>query len=236
MKRRLGMLEKRNKALARMLADALEELRLHKESSDAKEASVADSSFNTALAKMQFVQVYLADSEIQIPGEEGNSDWETPEGQSLVVGSTDPTSGFVTKTTDAFMVAPEHENAISDRPSTPVTADAAKSRNRPNSKGTEAAAVTQDRDNHIQKPKPSRLSSPQPRPPLAQSPLSWILGEGRHRSDFVSSSTPPPEHRRDSVPIARPKRLFGEGKDDEGDRTSDSGDDGFTLSSLHGKS
>jgi TBC1 domain family member 5 len=233
LRRRLSTLEKRNKALSRMLADALEELRAQK---GRELAMVAESSFNTALAKMQFVQVYLADSDITIPGQDGLLLGETTEGQPQMVVTSDSGPALLTQRSKGPIVATQQqEDAIADRLSTPPVVVAKKPNTGARVEGTERPIVTRSKEGGDGRLTPSTLSSPQPRPPLAQSPLSWMLGEGRHRSDFVSSSTPPPEQRRDSVPKVKPKRLFADEKDAEGKNGSESEDDGFTMRSLHGR-
>jgi TBC1 domain family member 5 len=237
LRRRLSTLEKRNKSLARMLADALEEFRAQKESSGREQATVAESSFNTALAKMQFVQVYLADSEITIPGQDGLPLGGITQGQPHMVMTSDSGPALLTERSEGPIVATQQqqEDALPARPSTPPVVVAKKHNAGARVEDGESTAVTRSKDGGDGGLTPSTLSSPQPRPPLAQSPLSWILGEGRHRSDFISSSTPPPEQRRDSIPKVKSKRLFADGKDPEGKNGSESEDDGFTMRSLHGR-
>jgi TBC1 domain family member 5 len=235
LKRRLSTFEKRNKALAKMLADALEELRSQKESTDPKETTVAESSFNIALAKMQFVQVYLADSDIPIPGQDGLPNEGTHEDLPRAEETNDLGSALVRQTDpDVAVLATHCGDATPGRISTPTLVVPSNLDSRARDEGAEVRPIIQVQERDKGRVSPLKLSSAKPRPPLAQSPLSWILGEGQHRSDFVSSSTPPPEQKRDSVPKVRPKRLFPEGKDGEARNDSESEDDGFTLSSLHG--
>ncbi|KAF7510596.1 hypothetical protein GJ744_006208 [Endocarpon pusillum] len=234
LRNRLSMFEKRNKALARMLADALEELRSQKESSIREQATVAESSFNIALAKMQFVQVYLADCEIPIPGQEALVNECSHESQPRMTEMNHSGRGLLPEDPDELAGVTEQENAASNRPSTSLKATSGNADSSSRDEGADAKAIIQVEEPHKANVETSKLSSPKPRPPLAQSPLSWILGEGQHRSDFVSSSTPPPEQRRDSIPKVKPKRLFPDVKDSEGRNGSESEDDGFTMSSLHG--
>jgi TBC1 domain family member 5 len=228
---RLSMLEKRNKTLARMLADAIEELRAQKESSEPTQARMVEESFNVALAKMQFVQVYLADSEIPIPGPNGLPDRATSPGHLVIESNPD----FLPQDSEVLAVAQQSDSAIPDGFFTPPTAVERMPSSEARDERAEVTPTAQDQESGKLKLKASKLPpSRQPRPALAQSPLSWILGEGQHRSDFVSSSIPPPEQRRDSAPKVKPKRLFPDGKDNESRDASESEDDGFTMSSLHG--
>ena len=235
LRKRLSRVEKRNKALAGMLADALEELRSQKESTDTKETTMPESSFNIALAKMQFVQVYLADSDIPIPGQDGLTNEGSHESDSRAEETNDPGSALIRETEfDVAALAAHCGDATPGRTSTPALVVPSNLDSRARDEGAEVRPIIHVQESDKERMSPLKLSSGKPRPPLAQSPLSWILGEGQHRSDFVSSSTPPPEQKRDSVPRVRPKRLFPDGKDGEDRNDSEGEDDAFTLNSLHG--
>jgi TBC1 domain family member 5 len=214
LRQRLSSLHRRNTALAGMLEEVLEELRTQEQPRDTEQAIAANDKFNVTLARLQFVQIYLADSETPMSDHRldtapanrmGGSEADSTAGSSQVVSLGDSTSGSLVG----------DETRLNDR---------AADRQDGNNIGTE--------DTDEPKSKSDKLSSPQARPALAQSPLSWILGEGQHRSDFVSSSTPPPEQRRESTPKPKPKRLFP--KEDEDRDGSESEDDGFTMSRLDG--
>ena len=76
---------------------------------------------------------------------------------------------------------------------------------------------------------------PQRRPALAESSFSFMLGEDRRRSSFVSQATEPPEKRRDSESKPMPKQVTAATKEAaQVRRDSESEDDGFTMSSLRG--
>lgn len=235
LRQKLSMLERRNQALARMLADGLEELRAYKESSDAKEATVVESTFNTALAKMQFVQVYLADSEIPIPEQITPPSVEVVEERPPTAETEDLTPIPMAEDSDASTVAIMHDDLKAQGLAKSSIIGTRNPISRPKVESAEVVDKTANEESLDHKLEPSTASPRRTRPPLAQSPLSWILGEGQHRSDFVSSSIPPPEQRRDSVPKVKPQRLFTDGKDDKAENGSESEDDGFTLSSLHGR-
>jgi hypothetical protein len=59
-----------------------------------------------------------------------------------------------------------------------------------------------------------------------------MLGEGRHRSSFVSSASEPPEQRRGSDPKSKPKPAVAGEKEVAAQATES--EDGFTMSSLRG--
>lgn len=169
LRQKLSMLERRNQALARMLADALEEIRAYRESSDAKEATVLESTFNTALAKMQFVQVYLADSEIPIPEpntpqivgliEEQPSTAETEE---------DPTPIPMAEDSDASTVAIMHDDLKSQGLVKSSIVGTKNPISRPKAESAEAVNKTKtaNKESLDGKLKPCTVSPPRTRPLL----------------------------------------------------------------------
>lgn len=238
LRRRLSAFEKRNVALAKMIGDALEELRTQKQFLNPNQASATEESFNIALAKIQFVQVYLVDSEIPIPAEPHFATREDGEGQSEsqseIVKTNESEVPVSTEGSRTSAVATQQTDATPDTSSTSSEAVNRSSAGRAElvDAGARPSAYPKETDERSLQQSTGRPQ--QSRPTLAQSPLSWILGEGQHRSEFVSSSTPPPEQRRDSVPKLRPKHLFPDGKDVEDRNGSNSEGDGFTMSSLRG--
>lgn len=232
--RRLSALERRNQALAGMLGEALEELRAQQQPSDSDHTSVVNDELNTTLAKLQFVQIYLADSETPLLDPGLLSPQASPRNRSSV-GDVDKFSQTVLPDgPDVVVGATQREGKQPGPTSSPLTADGTTLTSSAVARGQERERVIEHEEKDEGMLKSGKLSASHPRPTLAQSPLSWILGDGHHRSDFVSSSTPPPEERRDSVPKATPKRLFPVAKDEENRDESESESDGFTMSSLPG--
>ena len=211
--RRVHQLEERNKVLAKMLGNALEFLRSQKQSSQGGGEATKEDSFNIALAKIQFVQVYLADSEIPIPGDElrdggGGEVSGAPLSKSTAV-ETQSSAHVDTSERDSKALSAVQRSKASSKNLAP----------NPNSKsggGPEAA------------------SSQRQRPRLAESSFSFMLGEDRRRSSFVSSVTEPPEHRRGSEVASGPNQNPAAAKESHGRRGSGIEDDGFTMSSLRG--
>jgi hypothetical protein len=60
-----------------------------------------------------------------------------------------------------------------------------------------------------------------------------MVGEGCHRSSFVSSASVPPEERRGSDPKSKPKQAVV-GEREIVAKEPESEDNGFTMSSLRG--
>jgi TBC1 domain family protein 5 len=217
---RIQELEDRNKILAKMLGTALESLREHKESATDDKARADDESFNITLAKVQFVQVYLADSEIPIPAEEPqgdrNHEQDKPEAalhRAILPVTEKPSSsqGLGSPMPD---VIEKPEPAVPLQEAIPVH-----------------KATLKEKDKAV--PRTDLPPRRQQRPSLAESSFSFMLGEGRHRSSFVSSASTPPEQRRGSDPKSKPKQAVV-GEKEVAAKGTESEDDGFTMSSLRG--
>ena len=199
---RVHELETRNKVLAKMLDNALDTLRKEK-ASPKTEVAAAEDVVNITLAKIQFVQVYLADPEIPIP----LVDTESPSART-----NEPL--LLNEATADIKQAPPQAPPLS-------VADPVK---------PEHKQVPAKSDVHIYAKK-----KPQRRPALAESSFSFMLGEDRRRSSFVSQATEPPEKRRDSESKPMPKQVTAATKETaQGRRDSESEDDGFTMKSLRG--
>ncbi|KAK5072198.1 hypothetical protein LTR64_004023 [Lithohypha guttulata] len=226
---RLRKLEERNQALARMLEDAQETLRKWKATSP-RQSSQDEDMFNTALAKMQFVSVYLTDSDIPIP--EGSSSIEQ-KSIDQVVKNYDPQPSADSPKDEPVTQTGEQHEAENEQKAVPDVAQDAPEMPVVKVEGPES----RDRS-----PSPVRKASA--RPSLAESSFSFMLGENRHRSSFVKS-TPLPEERRNSAQIEKNRKNSSESKTrpkisskDKADRkpgvkANNSDEDGFTMSTLH---
>jgi TBC1 domain family member 5 len=242
LERKVGDLEARNKALSRMLDGALDALRRNKDASS--DSAAAEETFNISLAKIQFVSVYLSDPEIPIPAEDtrqhenDSNSANGPEQES--VEHVDAGGDKELRQGEGQDNQPETtaEPSGPDKPPQPQ-ATPTKSRQLSPSPIISKSAVA-----------PSPRLSPAVRPSLADSSFSFMLGEGRHRSSFVSSATNPPEERRNSDanskarPGAATVEAEAKGKSKAKDRKGSNSeskkdgpmeaDDGFTMSSLRG--
>lgn len=194
--RRISALEARNKSLAKMLEGALSELwDCHKERSDQTETDKESAeALSAAIAKVQFVQVYLEDSTIPLPVE------ETVPGKKLVVAIPPPE-----RTSSAPPSMKTTNNPVLDtdypKPETPtgLKPDSNMSPLNRAMQGIGITSASPDRG-----PAPTTLSSPptivapspssssashsRARPPLAQSSFSWMLGQDERTSAFASAS------------------------------------------------
>jgi TBC1 domain family protein 5 len=217
---RIQELQERSKVLAKMLGTALESLRQVKECAINDRAGINDESFNIILAKLQFVQTYLADPEIPLPA-------EVPQG----VGSDGKDRAKKTATGEI----PPVTGKLSWNDELRSSARATGEERSPAVKSPEIMPVQKANPNleskvmrHIGLP-PTR----QQRPSLAESSFSFMVGEGRHGSGFVSSASAPPEERRGRDPKSKPKQAVA-GEREIVSKEPESEDDGFTMSSLRG--
>ncbi|KAI9367846.1 rab-GTPase-TBC domain-containing protein [Aspergillus egyptiacus] len=78
----------------------------------------------------------------------------------------------------------------------------------------------------------SRAQRPGSRPSLADSGFSWMLGQDRPLSSFVSPASLPPEQTRHDDLRSKQNALFGNG--DSGQKNPDAEPDGMALKSLRG--
>jgi len=212
--RRIQELENRNKALAKMLDGALESLRTCK--LDMANEGKDDDIYNISLAKIQFVSVYMADPEIPIPSVDLQLHGS---GSNQSVDTAPKSEVQEEKTKEEMDEIAENDKSTGVMPELSVGED-------------------ETRPGRKQDPKNAADAASQPkkalRPSLAESTFSFMLGENRHRSSFVSSVSDIPERRRDSESKTRLKHLWAESRDKQDRKESESEDDGFTLNSLYG--
>ena len=214
---RIHDLEERNKALAKMLDGALESLRSVK-FNEPEAKNDAEASFNISLAKIQFVSVYLSDSEIPIPPEE-------PEISHVeALDRTEKQTPVTENVQDVVAAKFEQPTEV------PIAAPVPNTKMNPAPGRKPLAEVT-----------PQHEPRRQQRPSLAESSFSFMLGEGRHRSSFVSGVADLPEQTRveqsrQADSRSRVKTIAAESKKERQreHRGSESEDDGFTLTSLQG--
>ncbi|KAL2402912.1 TBC1 domain family member 5 [Exophiala dermatitidis] len=202
--RRLQELQERNRVLAKMLEGAIQSLRSIKLTGP--DNAEAEHGLNVSLAKIQFVSMYLSNPDTPIPKEEPS--------------------------TESRSVTPPKDEATEEsrQPSSDEARKEGKGNSSAASKGTLATTPTvkpQAEDG-------SQTKKPATRPSLMDSSFSFMLGEGRHRSSFVSSAATLPEQRRDSESRSRPKQPAAEKKTHQQRKESESEDDGFTLANIQG--
>ena len=245
---KINALESRNRSLAKMLENAMVDLWIQQKHFDSDKAEAAADVLSLAIAKVQFVQVYLEDSSMPLPNDEA-----TPEGK-------EPQPDVTASPKEAPALLLEHDHSSIPQPRVaeiaPTDMTTRENPREPDqasptilSKAEEATASHRTihtatslqpiPQTQINVSKPRHQPFHQPRPSLAQSSFSWMLGEDQRKSSFVSAKSYPPEKTRENT-AARAKVgfLFGEEKGEgNGGRDRPDGEDdehGFTLGTLKG--
>jgi TBC1 domain family protein 5 len=217
---RIQELQERSKVLAKMLGTALESLRQVKECSINDKASNNDESFNIIMAKLQFVQMYLAEPEIPVPAEvpQGVGSDGKEQAKKTATGEIPPVTGERSWNDELRSAARATGEELGPTVQSPEVMLAQKTNPNLESKVMRHTGLP-----------PTR----QQRPSLAESSFSFMVGEGHHGSGFVSSASAPPEERRGRDPKSKPKQAVV-GERDIVSKEPESEDDGFTMSSLRG--
>jgi len=265
---RIEALETRNKALAKMLEGAIEDLVVQEKAFAKEKEEAAANALSLALAKVQFVQVYLEDSSMPLvpeaPAQEVDERSNTnPE---PVVTIQSPPAGKIAavseekseeKSSQTEAKAPSATIAKTSEIKCDPT-DQVKSNSPPTIPKIQEPSPAPRPDTPVDPPplkpktfKEKPLPSPfhQPRPSLAQSSFSWMLGPDQRKSSFVSASPFPPEKKRESATRGKVGFLFGEEEEDShasrSTKTKDKGKDrdgggsevegdAYTLGTLRG--
>ena len=230
---KIRALEKRDIALAKMLEHAMEELWTQQKAFTKEEAETAADALSLAIAKVQFVQVYLENSNMPFPAADlAQEAIEATESATAGEDSTDQKANshepaLKPNALDVKMTSKSEDGSLdqsiidssSSSPPIKITASPKK-------------AIIPDR------PGPSPFH--RPRPSLAQSSFSWMLGEDQRRSSFVSPSPFPSEKRNARGKVGF---LFGDDKADSGMHSAVSkgkeagdgnGEESITLGTLKG--
>ena len=210
---RVQVSEQRNKALAKLLEKAMEELWVQQQEYTKDKAEAAANALSLAVAKVQFVQVYLENPSMPLPTEDQVREREDE--------AKDPDK----------VPAAEHRSPIEERKSQP--SPTRKPINREIRKiaksSSEVSAPHTPEGSPVkpQNPPPMTIDSipsidisqdvkvptqQRVRPAIAQSSFSWILGEDKRKSDFIAATPFSTERDR-----ARGKAgfLFGDEKSED---------------------
>ncbi|KAG8534199.1 uncharacterized protein KY384_001043 [Bacidia gigantensis] len=202
--KRIEALERRNAALGKMLEKVVEELwSQQKDKAKAQtEGEQGSDALGLAIAKVQFVQVYLENSSMGLPDDESSA-------------SEDKKIAMIGDVTNEADPARQPPNTSEEEKLSPV-----KSPQKPL-----RSAGEQERSTPALPKEPSTPThaSPMLRPSLSQSPYSWMLGEEQPKSQFVPSSPFQPDGHDFKKQAAG---LFG---DDNRRKDGEEDDDVFTA-------
>ncbi|PSN67896.1 RabGAP/TBC [Corynespora cassiicola Philippines] len=174
--RKIEGLERRNKGLAKMLESSVAELwEYHKtRSEDVKENQEELEALSLAIAKVQFVQVYLEDATLPLPVDEATEQAANASIAATITSPTSPASSVPERTSSA----PPSASGSQSRPSSSATNNV--------EKGT-LLSPKPTSPHQSRSPVASSLS-PRTRPNLTSSSFSWMLGEESSPSTFVSGA------------------------------------------------
>ena len=182
---RIEALEERSRALARLLEQSVDDLWVQQKQFLQVDGVLAEA-LSMSIAKVQFVQVYLENLTIPLPTE------TTPDGAGIVenIRVSDGASRSRIGSTETSPVQFQADRGL--RSSAPnidaVTTSASNLHDALNSstRASKPLPFTPPTDSPLQVPGASSLG--QPRPTLAQSPFSWMLGDEQPKSSFVPAS------------------------------------------------
>ncbi|CAI6333179.1 unnamed protein product [Periconia digitata] len=200
--RKIESLERRSKNLAKMLETAVAELWEHhkEQSEDGKGKQESVEALSMAIAKVQFVQVYLEDSSIPLPVDETTEEAAT----------TSATASLLTPTTPSTVVPDRTSSA-------PPLASS------PNSRSASSASIPRPTSPPATQKSPTSSNlSPRSRPTLASSNFSWMLGQDSTASTFASNTAHSAFASDEKRRMKGKGFLFGD--EDEGDSFSQGGD------------
>ena len=240
--RKISKLEERNKALAKILEGAVAELWGHQKTITEDELSEGGSvnALSMAIARVQFVQVYLEDSSMTLPKEDAAKE-ETRGTASAEPQSTESNSGHDLEHAE---LNPENavgsqgeesepERTLQSQSAPDRTPSSANARARPKQVITayhESPSIAQQppatapstQASFSQSPSKSPSTSTNlnlPRPSLAQSSFSWMLGDGSRRNNSFVSASPFPAEKRRHAGNGKADFLFGDEDGFEGAKT-----------------
>ncbi|KAL2868679.1 GTPase-activating protein GYP6 [Aspergillus lucknowensis] len=208
-------LEERNRQLARTLGQALNDIRSQMTKSKALDADPTDA-VEKALGKVELVKTSLESPYPVLDTRRTPSASGNPK-ESKHLDSSIPVEAEPTMSENAGPGRSTLGSTAADKslPKSPVGSNS----------GLRSALSTKQ----VNSPKPLRHVV---RPSLAESGFSWMLGEDRHLSSFVSPVSVPPEQTRHGETKTKQSALFGNG--DNQQKSPEAESDGMALNSLRG--
>jgi TBC1 domain family protein 5 len=210
--RKIEGLERRNRNLAKMLETAVGDLwEHHRERAeeqntkeDGTKGKQAMEALSLAIAKVQFVQVYLEDASIPLPDESTEQAASAKAAETLALPAPQsPEPPERTSSAPPISVKPPSEHA----PAAVSTSTSPAPSPRPTTPQS------------IAKPaqlKPTSNLSPRSRPHLTSSNFSWMLGEDSASSNFASGTAHSTFSSDEKRRMKGKGFLFGDDDDDEG--------------------
>jgi len=245
--RRINALEERNKQLAKMLEAAVSDLWDYQKSLAEREKVDYPGSLealNVAVAKVQFVQVYLSDSSLLLPEDQGQSVNQQRVGSGASTPGESGAEKSSTSREEQDLELEQHRQIVTAAPTVTVgtieqntsddsaQSDSTDNPQNSNSSPVDRVPVTSTLSKDIPASKTS--SSAAHRPTLVQSPFSYMLGQAHSdpSSSFLHATTFSPNERRNRGGADK-AFLFG---DEEDIGSDDSRSKGASRTRGKGKS
>ncbi|TKA74040.1 hypothetical protein B0A49_02725 [Cryomyces minteri] len=207
---KITALEERNKSLAKMLEGAVAELWNHQKDSVSDKSAEDDAvkALSVAIARVQFVQVYLEDSSIPLPVDETRVEHTRSKAEASTVEQGQQASlSFPTSELGAPHTSSTEASESSSRPLS-IASTSAPQPNSPSKKPPPLPTTSASTSTSADPTGPYPFH--RPRPSLAQSSFSWMLGQDNRQTSFVSAR-PFSSDKRNSKGF-----LFGEEETDPG--------------------
>ncbi|KAL4873321.1 hypothetical protein BDV12DRAFT_209154 [Aspergillus spectabilis] len=213
MKAKIESLEERNRTLAKTLGQAVNDIRSQIDKNEALDTDTTNS-VKQALAKVESVQTTL-DSSSSAPGGP----------QPSKVGDTE-----VKPSDNSTAAKGKHSLSENDSPScSPADSSATDTPTAKSPVAIDSGPRSVLSHRPVNNVRPLRHAT---RPSLANSEFSWMLGQDRQLSSFVSPASVPPEQTRHGESRNKQNALFGNG--DVEQRKPSAEPDGMVLKSLRG--
>lgn len=222
--RKMTALEDRNKRLAIMLETAVADLwKIEKQVAEKKEVEGQSDALSIAVAKVQFVQVFLQDSTLPLPPEDPVIESGVPKVEEIkaeepellaAADVTEPASALLQKPEDSpdKSVSPPRQPAIPMASSPPMSITVPPTNTPPASLPTTSLTAEHASGTPI-----SSTLTPKPiRPKIDQSSFSWMLGQAHeHRKSFIDPQPLSPAEKRFHAAHGGEDKgfLFGEEND-----------------------
>lgn len=209
--RKMDELDRRNKSLAKMLQAAVGDLwEYHRERNEEQKTKEDDEkgheameALSLAIAKVQFVQVYLEDSSIPLPIEEATEQAATAKA-SATLTSSQPQSPAPTEHSSS---APPISVSTPAEPMQTTSPPVKKSSLSPRPTSPPAQTLSTQSSTNL---------SPRSRPHLTSSNFSWMLGVDSASSNFASGTAHSTFSSDEKRRMKGKGFLFGDDDEDEG--------------------
>lgn len=215
---RVSALEQRNRELAKLLEKAMEDLWVQQREFSKEKAGTATDALSLAIAKVQFVQVYLENPSMPLPDEEApeTQDKRGHERSEMSAADLGSPTRKPRPTHSPLRKAPVKESRRKSQADSLGTS----LQTSPRSPGKVSTTTANPIDSIPSIDIPQSVtgpSSPPVRPALAQSSFSWMLGQEQRKSDFVAASPFTTERERAR---GRAGFLFGDQETETGVESS----------------